>query len=108
MGQSLTPMDGAARDARQNYARCRSGLFPSAQAPSWPVLLPVRLRDGTGSGRWQSCHRPARSGHGKFTVAAIAIGKNKKFSAPDTLEQCGERLSDHVTGVAGPETSVKR
>src|SRR6267143_487278 len=37
-----------------------------------------------------------------------AIGKNKKLSARDTLGQCGERLSDHVTRVAGPETRVKR
>jgi hypothetical protein len=50
----------------------------------------------------------AAAGARKFAVVAIAIWKNKKLSALDALDQCGERLPNHVTGVAGPETCVKR
>ena len=49
----------------------------------------------------------AAAGTGKLAVVAIAIRENEKLSARDALDQRGERLSDHVTGVAGPETRVE-
>ena len=49
----------------------------------------------------------AAAGAGEFAIIAIAIGKNEELSVRNPLNQCRERLPDHVPGVAGPETGVE-
>lgn len=50
----------------------------------------------------------ASTGTGELAVVAIAIGENKEFSVRDTLDQRREGLPDQRTGVAGPESGIKR